>query len=179
MRHNSSAISFQTSLMAIPFLKLRLPENIYLYKMSERDLRLESGGDASRPPLQQKQITRHYSDEKFTKRERQNNIMIENFCKQPSLEFPPHPYIEQLANHSHACISTYIKLWRRKDNKNNIFIEQSTIPLSLNIQPQKFQRDIIDICNEGLCNWNKIRKKRKLFLQIELVGWQDVRDDQD
>jgi len=161
MRHNSSAISFQTSLMAIPFLKLRLPENIYLYKMSERSLRLKRGGDTSKLTPSRKLITRHYSDDKYTKRERQKNIMIEDFCKEPSLEFPPHSYIEQLANPAHACISTYIKLWRTRDNKNNVFIEQSNIPCTLNIQPQKFQRDIIDICNEGLCNWTKIRKKRK------------------
>lgn len=179
MRHNSSAISFQTSLMATSFLKLRLPENIYLYKMSRRDLRIESGGDASRPPLQQKQITAHYLSDKYTKRERQNNIMIENFCKEPSLKKPPHAYIRQLANHAHASINTFYKLWEVCDDKNNIFIQQSNIPDSLNTQSQKFQRDLIDICEEKLLNWARVKKKGKYYYKIELVGWQDVRDDQD
>lgn len=179
MRHNSSAISFQTSRMANPFLKLRLPENNYLYKMSGRDLRLERWGDASRPPHQETQITAHYLSEMYTKRERQNNIMIENFCKDSSLKKPPHAYIRQLANHAHASINTFYKLWEVCDEKNNIFIQQSSIPDSLNIQPQKFQRDIIDICEEKLLSWLRIKKKGKYYYKIELVGWQDVRDDQD
>ncbi len=180
MRHNSSAISFQTSLIAILFLKLRLPENNYLYKMSRRDLRLERGGDTSTfTPSKKTQITAHYFSEKRTKRERQNSIMIENFCKDPYQENPPHQYVEQLANHAHACIKTYYKLWRNRDKKNTILIQQSNLISSLNIQPQKFIRDIIDICEEGLCSWSKVKKKDKIYIQIELTGWGNVRDDQD
>jgi hypothetical protein len=175
MRHNSSAISFQTSRMATSIQKFRLPENNYLYKICGMVWRLESDAEAvTYLRTAETQITGHYAYDlldKDTIHERQEVTMIENFCKASSLEFPPHSYIEQLATHAHACISTYIKLWRIRDEENKIYIEQCNVPHLLNIQPQKFQRDIIDICNEGLMNWSKIRRKRKQYISIELIGW--------
>jgi len=125
MRHNSSLISFQTSRMASSFLKLRLPENNYLYKIVRIVWRLESNAGNFPFPRTTRTIHQRTTDE-FHKYEhrRQKLTMIEHFCKAPSLEFPPHPYIEQLATHAHACISTYIKLWRIRDNENKIYIEQ-------------------------------------------------------
>jgi len=148
--------------------------------MSKEYWRLESyAGDIHFPGTTQMRITRLYSDDTFTKQERQQIIMIENFCKEPYQENPPHPYIEQLANHAHACIKTYYKLWRTRDKKNTILILQANLPHTLNIQPQKFIRDVIDICNEGLCSWAKVKKNKKQYIQIELVGWAYGDDNQD
>ena len=97
--------------------------------------------------------------------------MIENLNQDQLEKFPPHPYIEQLSNHAHACIKTYYKLWKERDEKNIVYIDQTTVPTRFNLHTQKFQRDIIDLCEEKLCNWRKTKKKGRYYYQIELVGW--------
>jgi hypothetical protein len=102
--------------------------------------------------------------------------MIENFNQQTNSKSPPHQYIKQLANKAHASISTFYKLWENMDDKNKLYIEQSDLAHKLNIHSQKFQRDVIDICNEGLCNWTKTKKRRKQYIEIELIGWNESLD---
>src|SRR5229473_2299820 len=167
---NSSPISLQISRMATPFQKIRLPKNNYLYKI-ERVFRMRSDkvGGCPHPPYKETQPTGH--DELQYKCENDkhghDNNMIENFCKAFSQQNPPHEYIKQLANHAHACIKTYYKLWEVCDDKKIIYIGQLEIPNKLNIQPQKFQRDLIDIAEEKLCNWSKVKIKKKKYFKIE------------
>lgn len=101
--------------------------------------------------------------------------MIYDFCKDSISEvnktLPPAPYLKQVANGPHAALSTYIKLWENKDEKNNFYVIQDQIQETLNIKSHKFMHDIIDLCNENLLNWCKKKKDNKIHIEIELVGW--------
>ncbi len=107
----------------------------------------------------------------------QKNTMIQDFCKETLEEInktlPPAPYLEQVANGPHAAMATYIKLWRKRDDKNNIYIFQDEVQTTLNIKSHKFVHDLIDICEEGLLNWSKKKIKKRYKIQIEMTGWGD------
>jgi hypothetical protein len=102
---------------------------------------------------------------------RANSIMIEDFNQQVfphNIEKdPPFLYIDRLLHAKDNLISNYIKLWRNKDEKNNIFTFMDHVEHQFNIRKRDFMPHLIELCDHGLLNWKKDEDR----IEIEMLGW--------
>lgn len=102
---------------------------------------------------------------------RVDSIMIEDLNQQiypHNIQTdPPFLYIERLLHGTNNLISSYIKLWRNKDEKNNILTFMHDVEHQFNIRKRDFMPHIIDLCDHGLLNW----RKEEECIKIEMLGW--------
>jgi hypothetical protein len=82
-------------------------------------------------------------------------------------DFPPLPYIEQVALNIHEALTTYIRLWRLKDNSHKIILKRKDITRTFLRSIVKFEVDLMKLCAQGLLSFTY----QKRIYVIELTGW--------
>jgi hypothetical protein len=96
--------------------------------------------------------------------------MRENlFVYEKSPPYPPYFYLAQIADHCPKALSTYLDLWRRKDDENKLNISKHDIRNEYLKTLTRFKNDCMLLAKECLINVDESPN----FLSIELVGWED------
>lgn len=84
-------------------------------------------------------------------------------------DFPPHPYIEQIALNCPETQSTYIRMWRLKNSNYKIIVSRKEIQKTFLRLVSTFECNLMKLCAQGLLSY-RFDKKKKYF-EIELIGW--------
>lgn len=84
-------------------------------------------------------------------------------------DLPPYPYLAQILSHCPKAASTYISIWRARDENNAITVNKSEIRNSFLITPTRFKNDMLVLVKEGLISVEESPK----MLQIDVVGWDE------
>jgi hypothetical protein len=98
-------------------------------------------------------------------------MKISSINEQTQDEFPPHPYLEQVALNCSEAQTTYIRLWRIRDPRNIIILRRKDAQTFFLRQVVCFENDLMKLCAQGLLSYT-YDKKKKTF-EIELTGWSD------
>jgi|GEM_PF-5789916 hypothetical protein len=91
------------------------------------------------------------------------------------LDIPPYPYLSQVLKHCPLAASTYVELWRHKNNKHQVVIDKDNIRNTFLVAPTKFRNDCFSLVNEGLINVDETKTKEGSWYKmlIELVNFED------
>jgi len=96
-------------------------------------------------------------------------MKISNINQQDEHEFPPHPYVEQVALNCCEAQTTYIRLWKLKDINYKIMVRRKDVHPFFLRQNVIFENDLMKLCAQSLLSY-KYDKKKKTY-EIELIGW--------
>lgn len=83
-------------------------------------------------------------------------------------KLPPIELIERIVDGPCNCIRTYFKLWRAKDEKNNVLISRTLIPDKFYTTPERFLRDVVSLSSEHLLTWEKNNINNRVIYKIYL-----------
>jgi hypothetical protein len=89
--------------------------------------------------------------------------------------FPPIPYLEQIALNNPESLTTYIRLWRLKDKEYKVTLKRKEVFLYMICLVQKFEGDVMRLCAQGLLSYTY---KNRVY-HLELVGWDNGELGQD
>jgi hypothetical protein len=81
-------------------------------------------------------------------------------------EYPPKPFLEQVANHCPKAISTYFYLWEKRDKNNCVMMTPQDI--SYFMHRNAFKDNLRKLNLEGLISYIEHPGK----ISIELVDWE-------
>jgi hypothetical protein len=99
----------------------------------------------------------------------QPKMKVKSIFDRSDENFPPAAYIEQIALNIPETLTTYIQLWKHKDNTNKLIVKKTDIHQLFLRQYTSFEIDLMKICAQGLLSYS-YNKKNKAFT-IELTGW--------
>lgn len=88
----------------------------------------------------------------------------------PYGEYPPYPFLEQVANHCHKATAIYLWLWRHKNEENKVTLDNKKIPYLTGHGTAQFNHNLLALAKESLINYDK----KDHLTEIELVGWDDI-----
>lgn len=88
-------------------------------------------------------------------------------------DYPPYPYLDQVALHCPNSVHLYMELWKQRDKNNCFKIYKNEIPNQTLLEKEKFFRRLRPLCREGLINIDEDPK----VVKIEFVGWSDELED--
>ena len=86
-----------------------------------------------------------------------------------SWDYPPMPYLEQVAHHASKSVSTYLWLWQHKNKDNVVNVKTEKVPYTVQQSKVLFRNNLQHLVREGLVN---VKEKHDSY-QIELVGWDE------
>ena len=80
---------------------------------------------------------------------------------------PPYAYLMQVLNHNPQSASTYVELWRHKDDDSKVVVTQDEIRNRFLNTPTKFRNNLMYLVKEGLVSVDESGDK----MTIELVDF--------
>lgn len=83
--------------------------------------------------------------------------------------YPPYYYLAQVAEHCPIAVSTYMLLWRERDQKNKVVIDKNTIRIDHLITLARFRNHLLLLLKEGLISIDETPNR----LHVELVDWDE------
>ena len=86
-----------------------------------------------------------------------------------SEELPPKAFLRQVLNHCPVAGLTYIDLWEKKDELNQVYLDKKEISLSIHLNAYK--NNLRRLYNEGLISYDDQTDPASIV--VELVGWQE------
>ena len=90
----------------------------------------------------------------------------------PYGDYPPYAFLEQVAQHCHKAVSTYLWLWKNKNKSHKVTIDNTRIPFLTAQGTAQFNHNLLLLSREHLINVDK----EDNLTEIELVAWEDVTD---
>lgn len=82
-------------------------------------------------------------------------------------QLPPYAYLMQVLNHNPKSASTYIELWRHKDDDSRVTVAEDELRSRFLMTPTKFKNDLMVLVREGLVSVDE----RGNAMTIELVDF--------
>lgn len=89
-------------------------------------------------------------------------------------EFPPIPFVKQVAMHCPQALFTYILLWEQSEGKGLLRIPKNEIKSNLFITRINFERHLLSLVREGLLI--SIQDRPDVY-DLKLVLWSDIEPD--
>lgn len=85
------------------------------------------------------------------------------------LECPPHLYLCQVLEHCPRAGSTYLKIWREKNDENQLILDKENFRQEHLISLTKFKNDLFYLVKEGLISV----EETPTSLKIDIVAWDE------
>ncbi len=83
-------------------------------------------------------------------------------------DFPPYILVVLVVNHIPKAASTYLHLWKNKDNNNSVAVNMRNIRKEHCISPAKFNHDVLLLEREGIVHV-RYSHKNKDIMHIEMI----------
>jgi transcription initiation factor IIE alpha subunit len=98
---------------------------------------------------------------------------------QTNTQQPPFPYLELAIRNCAGAAETYIDLWKLRDEKNIVLIDDEDICDIMNIRKAKFYDDLRKLVKQKLVSIKQKKNQESNFLRIEMTGWDDEYENDD
>ena len=82
-------------------------------------------------------------------------------------DYPPYPYLFQVAEHCPKSVVSYMNLWKSRNKDNRVFVFKSDIRSDYLTTHTKFKNDLLMLAKEGLVSVDESPSK----YTVELVGY--------
>ncbi len=90
----------------------------------------------------------------------------------PHGDYPPYAFLEQVAQHCHKAVLTYLWLWKNRDKNNKVTVDSRHIPYQTGQGTAQFNHNLLLLEREHLVNTDR----EDSVVEVEMVSWDDVNE---